>query len=159
MEDIEKKLTNLESRFFQIKTKQNQQELLAQIQILETLANFYNFNGFDERISKLKENLEKIQGFSKYDSFEDLNKMEIIDEKITRILDTSAYTNECVKGQGELVNRIEAGFETSVNNTVEAREQLERYRNYVMRKNRILRTVIILIIIFLSILGIKIFIH
>jgi t-SNARE complex subunit (syntaxin) len=161
MEDIEKKLTDLESRLLEIENNHyedtfNNSDLSIQLEILERIARFHKSEIFMERIEKLKGKLQKKSHF-KYSPNEKYNRLGIINEKISRILETNKFMDQCVRSQGELIDTIDNGFEIAERNTDQARNELEKYKIYLIRKNKFIRIVMGLAFIFIALILIKIF--
>ncbi|ELA42586.1 uncharacterized protein VICG_00338 [Vittaforma corneae ATCC 50505] len=158
MEDIEIRLLNLESRVCEVEDNQSRdkyEELSIQICILEKLAEFYRQPNILERIEKLKTILQKKSNHTIYINQERTSKLDLINEKIDRILNANIFMNQCVLSQGELIDVIETGFETAQQSTLQVYDELDKYRRYIVRRNKLLRVVIALVVIFVFLLVVK----
>lgn len=158
MNDLEKKLKNLEFKIYQNEPSEISPEgLLTQARILESLATFYESTEMLSRIGKVKKHLESKIGYSIYKTADPENKIERINEKVNKLLDTNLFMNECVLTQGELVNTLDVQFGSVLEDSSRTNEELARYRKYLQRKNKTIRTIAALFIVLFILLFIKIF--
>jgi len=161
MDEIERKLSCLESKLEKITHHHEEQnkyeELNAQITILEALSRFYNSTSSLERIDKLKQALQAKATYSMYNPQVRSSRLDILNEKIDKILNTNRFMSQQVMGQGELIDRIESGFDISGDNVMQAYNELEAYRMYLERRNKYLRITVVLIAVLIVIICVRIF--
>lgn len=158
MDDIEKKVLELEKNVNKIlkeKEADRWEETNNQLKILEHTALFYNNQVAIEKINRLKEELIKITPNSIYSSAIRREKIELIADRVERLVQTNSFINEYVKDQEILLNNIESTIESTEILMANTETELDIYRRNTRRRMRFLRILVSLAMLFLLIIFLK----
>lgn len=158
MDEMERKLSYLESKLNDVAYQQQQNEyedVSTQLSILEELSRFYNSTSSLERVNRLRLKLQEKPCYSMYNPKARTTRIDRFSEKIDNIVNTNKFLNQQVMGQAETVDKIGLGVGTTEENMFLAYAEIEKYRMYITRKNRHIRIVVILVVVMIIIMCIK----
>jgi hypothetical protein len=159
MDDVEEKIRNLETKVKNLSNNLSSsclQELLSEIKIAESLTNLFNNQEFRDRIEKIKNDIQSKTSTSVYTASDRNLRINNVNQGAEKILLMNQFVNECVFQQENSLDLIEIESENALNSSNEAYNQLLSQKQYLERKHRFIRNIFILIVIFISLVIIRI---
>ncbi|KAM0680992.1 hypothetical protein GINT2_000775 [Glugoides intestinalis] len=159
MDDVEKKVFELEKKINKVleeKEAEKWEETSNQLKILEHTALFYNNQVAIEKINRLKEEMIKNVPNSIYSNCIRREKIELITDRVERLVQANSFINEYVKDQEILLNNIESTIESTELFMIQTETELDIYRGNARRRMRFLRIIVSLVMLFLLIIFLKI---
>lgn len=161
MNDEDSNILNLRIKILEDILSRPQNELpvdqiITQLNIIETMVSFYDDTENRMRIQNIKEQIQNRMS-SVYDNDQSSDRMDSINERIERVLQNTDFINQCVNEQGSFINQIEVASSQCLNNVQQAYEELNIYRRYQNRKKKFTRIILTLGIFLIILIFIKIF--
>lgn len=159
MDDVEEKIRNLETKVKNLSNNLSSsclQELLSEIKIADSLTNLFNNQEFRDRIEKIKNDIQSKTSTTVYTASDRNMRINNVNQGAEKILLMNQFVNECVFQQENALDLIEIESESALNSSNEAYNQLLSQKQYLERKHRFIRNIFILILIFISLVIIRI---
>lgn len=161
MEDLQLKVNELEAKILdneEAVSDKTLQDLLNNVNILESLAFLHKSDQFVEKISNLKDKIKLKSNSKIYDSVDRKNRIKIIGKGMQKVLQMNEFIHESVNDQAYDLDIIEMATDQTLNNIEQANSQLITQQMYLERKNRFIKRIIYLMLFFISLLVLRILI-
>ena len=156
MDDVEGKINDLENKIQNL--DQNIPSSCLEVRIVDSLANLFNNDEFKIRVENIKDSIRSKTSTKVYRASDRNLRIKNINQGTEKIFLMNQFINECVNQQEQALDIIQIESGRALNSSREAYDQLLSQKKYLERKNRFVRNIFVLILIFISLVIVRIII-